>query len=245
MTRKGFSKFFACAAVFAVATALSACSGGGSTQETTAAETTMAESKMEETTMAESKMEESTMAESNMEESKMEETTMAEGEVAAPAVGGGFEEFPIGDEQEKGPLVVAGVYFQPVDMEPAGNSIPKEEADCHIEADISASEEGATLGYGAGDFIPWLQVKAFIQKKGSDKVQEVAFMPMNASDGPHYGANMKFEDGLGTYNVKFEISAPGNEYLLHVDKETGVTGRFWTEPIVIEWPEFEWTGPQW
>ena len=70
-------------------------------------------------------------------------------------------------------------------------------------------------------------------------------MPMNASDGPHYGANIKFEEGLGKYSVKFEVKAPGNDYLLHVDKETGVTGRFWTEPIVVEWPEFEWTGPQW
>lgn len=166
-------------------------------------------------------------------------------DVAAPGEDAGFDEFPIGDEQESGPLAVAGVYFQPVDMEPAGNSLSKEEADCHIEADISATEEGTTLGYGAGDFVPWLNVKAYIQKKGSDKVQEIAFMPMNASDGPHYGANIKFEEGLGTYNVKFEISAPGNDYLLHVDKETGVTGRFWTEPIVIEWPEFEWTGPKW
>ena len=35
----------------------------------------------------------------------------------------GFDEFPIGDEQDAGILTVAGVYFQPVDMEPAGNSI--------------------------------------------------------------------------------------------------------------------------
>lgn len=178
------------------------------------------------------------------EEAATEDTS----EAAAPAAPGedaGFDEFPIGDEQEMGPLAVAGVYFQPVDMEPAGNSLAKEEADCHIEADISATAEGATLGYGAGDFVPWLKVKAFVQKEGSDKVQEIAFMPMNASDGPHYGANMKFEEGLGKYNVKFEISAPGNEYLLHVDKETGVTGKFWTEPIVVEWPDFEWKGPQW
>lgn len=160
-------------------------------------------------------------------------------------VGGGFEEFPIGDDQEVGPLVVAGVYFQPVDMEPAGNSLSKAESDCHIEADISASEKGAELGYGVGDFVPWLKVKAYIQKVGSDKVQEVSFMPMNASDGPHYGTNLKFEEGLGKYNIKFEISAPGNDYLLHVDKETGVTGRFWTEPIVVEWKDFEWAGPQW
>ena len=157
----------------------------------------------------------------------------------------GFDEFPIGDEQDAGIFTVAGVYFQPVDMEPAGNSLSKNEADCHMEADISANEKGATLGYGAGDFVPYLHVKAYIQKVGSSKVQEVAFMPMNASDGPHYGANVKFEEGLGKYNIKFEIKAPGNDYLLHVDKETGVTGRFWTEPIVVEWKDFEWTGPQW
>ncbi|MDU7115422.1 MAG: iron transporter, partial [Peptoniphilus harei] len=157
----------------------------------------------------------------------------------------GFEEFPIGDDQTKGPLVISGVYFQPVDMEPAGNSIPKEEADCHIEADITASKEGSTLGYGVGDFVPWLKVKAYLQKKGSNHVQEVAFMPMNASDGPHYGANVKFDEGVGVYDVKFEVAAPGNDYLLHVDKETGVTGRFWTEPLVAEWTDFEWNGPQW
>ena len=191
----------------------------------------------ENTAKVEDKKTEDTKAEDTKAEDKKD--------VAAPGEDAGFDEFPIGDEQESGPLAVAGVYFQPVDMEPAGNSLSKEEADCHIEADISATDEGAKLGYGAGDFVPWLNVKAYIQKKGSDKVQEIAFMPMNASDGPHYGANMKFEEGLGTYNVKFEISAPGNDYLLHVDKETGVTGRFWTEPIVIEWPEFEWTGPKW
>ena len=191
----------------------------------------------ENTAKVEDKKTEDTKAEDTKAEDKKD--------VAAPGEDAGFDEFPIGDEQESGPLAVAGVYFQPVDMEPAGNSLSKEEADCHIEADISATDEGAKLGYGAGDFVPWLNVKAYIQKKGSDKVQEIAFMPMNASDGPHYGANMKFEEGLGTYNVKFEISAPGNDYLLHVDKETGVTGRFWTEPIVIDWPEFEWTGPKW
>lgn len=166
-------------------------------------------------------------------------------EAAAPGEDAGFEEFPIGDDHTEGPLVISGVYFQPVDMEPAGNSLSKEEADCHIEADINASEEGTSLGYGAGDFVPWLQVKAYLQKQGSDHVQEVAFMPMNASDGPHYGANVKFDEGVGVYNVKFEVAAPGNDYLLHVDKETGVTGRFWTEPIVVEWPDFEWQGPQW
>ncbi len=182
------------------------------------------------------------------------QSSEAAASVEAPAVeapapedegAAGFDEFPLGDEFDKGPLHIAGVYFQPVDMSPAGNSLSKSEADCHIEADISANETGATLGYGQGDFVPYLHVKAFVQKHGSDKVQEIAFMPMNASDGPHYGANIKFEEGVGKYNVRFEISAPSNDYLLHVDPETGVTGRFWTEPLVAEWPDFEWAGAQW
>lgn len=209
------------------AVALSAC-GGSKSAETTAASST-AESGAE-TTAA-------------MGETKMEET---KAEAKAPGEDAGFEEFPIGDDQEVGPLIISGVYFQPVDMEPAGNSLSKADSDCHIEADITASQEGTTLGYGKGDFVPWLQVKAIIQKKGSDKEPtEVAFMPMNASDGPHYGANFKFPEGVGVYDVKFVVSAPGNDYLLHVDKETGVTGRFWTEPLVAEWPDFEWNGPQW
>lgn len=209
------------------AVALSAC-GGSKSAETTAA-SSAAESGAE-TTAA-------------MGETKMEETKV---EAKAPGEDAGFEEFPIGDDQEVGPLIISGVYFQPVDMEPAGNSLSKADSDCHIEADITASQEGTTLGYGKGDFVPWLQVKAIIQKKGSDKEPtEVAFMPMNASDGPHYGANFKFPEGVGVYDVKFVVSAPGNDYLLHVDKETGVTGRFWTEPLVAEWPDFEWNGPQW
>lgn len=209
------------------AVALSAC-GGSKSAETTAA-SSAAESGAETTTA--------------MGETKMEET---KAEAKAPGEDAGFEEFPIGDDQEVGPLIISGVYFQPVDMEPAGNSLSKADSDCHIEADITASQEGTTLGYGKGDFVPWLQVKAIIQKKGSDKEPtEVAFMPMNASDGPHYGANFKFPEGVGVYDVKFVVSAPGNDYLLHVDKETGVTGRFWTEPLVAEWPDFEWNGPQW
>lgn len=169
---------------------------------------------------------------------------------AGPATPGdeaaaGFEEFDIGDPVETKLLHVAAVYFQAVDMEPAGNSLAKEDSDIHLEADITATEEGAKeLGYGKDEFVPYLNVKAIVQKEGSDKVQEVNLMPMNASDGPHYGTNFKFEEGLGKYHIKFEISAPGNDYLLHVDKETGVEGRFWTEPVVVEW-DFDWTGPQW
>lgn len=165
---------------------------------------------------------------------------------AAPAPSAdtaGFEEFPLGDEQHVGPLQVAGVYFQPVDMEPAGlGGLPASQADMHLEADISAAEND--LGYGVGDFVPYLTVKYRIEKKGSSKVIEGNFMPMSASDGPHYGNNVKL-DGAGDYKITFIIDNPEKQgYLLHVDKKTGVTGRFWKEPLTVSW-DFKYVPRAW
>lgn len=165
-----------------------------------------------------------------------------DGAAAAPGEVAGFEEFPIGDDLELGPLNVAAVYFQPVDMEPAGMSLPAAESDMHIEADISALTN--ELGYGVGDFVPNLTVKYEITSSDSKTKVEGTFMPMNASDGPHYGANIKLGDA-GTYKVKFTIENPEAQgFLLHVDKETGVTGRYWTEPLVAEW-DFDYVPRVW
>ncbi len=150
----------------------------------------------------------------------------------APGDVAGFEEFPIGDDIELGPLNVAAVYFQPVDMEPVGSSLPASEADMHLEADISALTND--LGYGIGNFVPYLMVRYEIESNDGEII-EGNFMPMNASDGPHYGANVKLGEA-GTYKVRFIIESPEAQgFLLHVDQETGVTGRFWNEPLVAEW----------
>ena len=42
----------------------------------------------------------------------------ADSGAAAPGEDAGFEEQPLGDDVHVGPLVVGGVYFQPVEMEP-------------------------------------------------------------------------------------------------------------------------------
>ncbi len=161
--------------------------------------------------------------------------------VDTPAETAGFEEFPIGDDIELAPLNVAAVYFQPVDMEPAGNSLSKDEADMHIEADISALDND--LGYGVGDFVPYLTIKYEIEDSEGN-ISSGNFMPMSASDGPHYGTNVKFGEA-GTYKVRFIISSPEEQgYLLHVDKATGVSGRFWTEPLVAEW-DFDYVPREW
>lgn len=155
-----------------------------------------------------------------------------EGPISVPGEAAGFEEFPIGDDIELEWLNVAGVYFQPVDMEPAGESLSPADSDFHLEADISALVND--LGYGVGDFVPYLTVDYEIWNEDeTDLVQEGSFMPMNASDGPHYGNNIALAEA-GTYVVKFIINAP-TDYLLHVDAETGITGRFFSEPLVAEW----------
>ncbi|MDR1786268.1 MAG: iron transporter [Spirochaetaceae bacterium] len=162
-------------------------------------------------------------------------STVKPGEVA------GFEEFPLGDDRELGPLNVAGVYFQPVDMIPASAGLPASQSDIHIEADISALEND--LGYGVGDFVPNLTVRYEISQKNGWK-SEGTFMPMNASDGPHYGANIKL-NGVGEYKVRFLIQNPEAQgYVLHVDATTGVPGRFWGEPLVAEW-DVVYPGPAW
>jgi uncharacterized protein involved in high-affinity Fe2+ transport len=113
-----------------------------------------------------------------------------------------------------------------------------------MEADISALENNG-LGYGAGDFVPNLTVRYEITKRGTPPWKiEGTFMPMNASDGPHYGANIKL-NGAGTYNIKFFIQNPESQgFLLHVDQETGVPGRFWQQPLVAEW-DYDFIPREW
>lgn len=166
--------------------------------------------------------------------------------VAAASIGfaqAGFQEYPLGDEQEAHGLVIAGVYFQPVDMEPAGMGLTRDQADMHLEADISAGPDNQ-LGFGVGDFVPFLTVNYRATKLDNGEVVEGSFMPMNASDGPHYGANIKLL-GAGQYKVEFIIDNPEKTgYMLHTDAETGVPGRFWTSPIVVSWT-FDWIPRSW
>lgn len=158
--------------------------------------------------------------------------------------GAGFEEFPIGVDQEVFPITVAGVYFQPIDMEPSGMGLAASQSSFHLEADIAAMPDNE-LGYGTGDFIPGLTVDYAIASADSDEVvSSGTFMTMNASDGPHYGANIKLDEA-GEYQVTFTIHSPEeNGWMLHVDPETGVEGRYWTTPIEVAW-DWNYTPQEW
>lgn len=149
--------------------------------------------------------------------------------------GAGFTEYPIGDEVEIEGLNVIAVYFQPVRMEPAEKAgLKLEEAEIHIEADIHALKDNQT-GFGAGEWVPYLTVKYKLQNLDTGKEQDGTLMPMSASDGPHYGANIKMM-GAAKYKLIFTIDSPEKQgYLLHVDEETGVPGRFWKKPLEVNW----------
>ena len=182
---------------------------------------------------------------------------MAASVMAAPAAEkpgeSGFAEIPIGEEKQVGPYNVAAVYFQPVDMYPAGKNPSKEESDMHLEADIHMQEKYAVAyGFGAGEDIwpAYLTVKYEILEPKSKKiVMYGSFMPMNADDGPHYGANVKLPDA-DTYKVVFTFHNPEeNGYLVHSDAETGPGGLLedvWGDgPLTLEYKGWDYIPQEW
>ena len=154
----------------------------------------------------------------------------------------GFEEIPIGETQV-GPYNVAAVYFQAVDMYPTGKGLSREESDMHLEADIHLKPEAAiAYGFGNGEDIwpAYLTVKYEIVKIDGRVVMDGSFMPMNADDGPHYGANIAKGLPVGPYKLRFIIEPP-TDYLLHTDDETGVPAKenakdfFQTHTVEFDW----------
>ena len=139
---------------------------------------------------------------------------------AAPDEQAGFTEIPIFENQKVDFLNVSAVYFQPVPMAPGQEDI--KDFNLHLECDISALEND--LGYGVGDWVPYLTIDYKVI--GSDKkvAAEGTFMEMSASDGPHYGVNLKL-DKADTYSLEFTIHSPAERgYLIHSDSETGPGG---------------------
>ena len=163
-----------------------------------------------------------------------EEVTAAvvEEEAAEPEPDGGFTEIPIWEDEEVGFLNVNGVYFQPVPMSNGNENY--EDYDMHFEADVSALEND--LGYGLGDWVPYMTVDFEIIGSDGKTAASGTFMPMNADDGPHYGANIALPNA-DTYSVKLTFHNPEeNGYLIHLDDETGPGGKLddYQWPLVLE-----------
>ena len=87
--------------------------------------------------------------------------------------GAGFEEIPIPpDDQQKGPLNIGTVFFQPIDMEPASMGLKAADASLHLEADIHALPNN-NLGYAKGEFVPDLTVNYTIQNKDDPNDKQI------------------------------------------------------------------------
>lgn len=145
-------------------------------------------------------------------------------------------ETPIGEEQDKGDMKIGAVYLQPIEMEPPGMMKPAAESDVHLEADIHAAK-GNPTGFAEGDWMPYLVIGYTLTKEGG-KTQKGELMPMVASDGPHYGDNVKLQ-GPGKYKMTLSIAPPGHMFGRHVDKETGVGP--WFKPFTLDY-EFVYAG---
>lgn len=157
--------------------------------------------------------------------------------LAASASSAAAAEVPIGKQIEKFGMEIGAVYLQPVVMAPMlpGMHAP---ADVHLEADIHAAKKNPN-GFASGDWIPYLGITYRLARDGSSWVESGAFMPMVASDGPHYGANVKL-DGPGEYKLSLHIKPPPYQgFYRHTDKETGVAE--WWAPFDVEW-QFVYAG---
>lgn len=153
-------------------------------------------------------------------------------------------EYPIGVPEQRNGMEIAAVYLQPIRMEPDGMMRPSEQTDIHLEADISALDINPN-GFAEGTWIPFLQVRYEVTKDDTGETVSGDLMPMVASDGPHYGDNVKLM-GPGKYRVKYTIQPPnapdnpyGKHFGRHTDRLTGV--RPWFEPFAVNY-EFVYAG---
>lgn len=162
-------------------------------------------------------------------------------------------EDPIGDPVTRGGLEVAAVFLQPVEMDPPGMMRPAAESDIHLEADIHAAA-GNPNGFAEGDWLPYLVVGYELIRLDSGERRRGLLMPMVASDGPHYGDNVKLM-GMGSYRLVLSVAPPrsghgdghgvghgaGQDggFGRHVDRETGVAA--WFEPFAAEF-DFTYAG---
>ena len=153
-------------------------------------------------------------------------------------------EYPIGAPQNLAGMEIGAVYLQAIDMEPAGHMRKAAESDIHLEADIHALGNNPN-GFAEGAWVPYLLVRYELSKQGGGEVIKGDMMPMVASDGAHYGDNVKLR-GPGKYKVKFTVYPPnakenslGNHFGRHTDRATGV--RPWFKPVEAEW-EFTYAG---
>ena len=157
---------------------------------------------------------------------------------ASAAIPASAAEHSMGNPVVMDGMILHPVYLQPVDMAPMLPGMDAAKADAHLEIDIHADKNNPQ-GFPPGAWIPYLTVSYQIQKIGTNWSTFGTLMVMEANDGPHYGANIRF-DGPGKYRASFRIEPPPYAaFFRHMDKETGVPE--WWAPFVKSW-DFTYVG---
>ena len=112
---------------------------------------------------------------------------------------------------------------------------PAAESDIHLEADTHATADNPN-GFAEGEWMPYLYIRYELTKIDGGKKLQGELMPMVASDGPHYGDNVKLM-GPGRYHLKLAIEPPSMNpqahFGRHTDRLTGV--RPWWKPFELEY----------
>lgn len=152
----------------------------------------------------------------------------------------GAAEYPVGKPHLVAGMEIAAVYLQPIEMDPPGMMLAASQADIHLEADIHATGDNRN-GFAEGDWLPNLHVEYLLTKLDTGEEIAGAMMQMVASDGPHYGDNVKLV-GIGNYRLTLVVHSRPHGTMgfgRHVDKETGVAE--WPDEISVDY-EFTYAG---
>lgn len=142
------------------------------------------------------------------------------------------KEVSIGKPREQHGLRIAAVYSEPVAMDEDWGGAPPGEADIHLEADLQALA-GNRYGFRPGDWIPYLSITYTLELLGTDRKVNGQLWQMMATDGPHYGINLKLL-GAGRYRLTYQIGSPDEwGFARHTDRESGIAP--WWEPFEVDW----------
>lgn len=141
----------------------------------------------------------------------------------------------------KNGLIITAAYLGPehLAMAPMLPGMTATDADIHLETDIHTDKDDPQ-GLEPGLWMPYLTITYQITRKDSNWSTFGPAMPMIASDGYHYGNNVKL-DGPGTYRLAVHVEPPSyHSFFRHTDKEIGVPE--WWEPFNVSW-DFKWPAP--
>lgn len=109
---------------------------------------------------------------------------------------------------------------------------------CYVNAN---ADNG--LGYPSGAFVPGLLIEFEILDDSGTAVQAGRFQPLNAADGPCYGANLSLKDGA-QYSVHLTLHNPQKSgYGLILDANAGPDKTFdeWLPGGTVEITQPGWS----